>query len=604
MKPKSPDLKLLFSVLITVTICIVFFPAQRSTAEPSRSSYREPSSAQDRGTIVARLKDYDPKIEGYGFRNYGPHAALETSLDAGDLITMFGAENVCESGTTAEDCVLYEPAEEWLEQRFEILSKGHCDGLAMTSLRFWLGLPFDGRTMPANWQSGAEKVSDLQKSDALINYVAHIHALQSLAEIYEVRGRHIKDKPSQILRMLIDSMKDNSQDHLELLIYVLAEGRLTRGHAILPYAIEDMGDGEYRIHVYDSNFPGVSRYVELDATEETWRYHTAANPNQTANDYVGDANSHSLTVQNIAARELEIYGCPFCPESDERASLHHARGKKTIEDQLSFTMDGEGEYLITDPNGKRIGYDFARNAFVNEIPDADIVPYMGGLDKKVPAQYHLPRLRTATRPYNITVGGKGINQEIDADMEMTGPGFIVGFEGVLIDPGETMTMTISPNGRELSFTASQDGETPSVFITIATGHKDPSYEFEIGGIRLAAGKTVTMKLDLEKEKLFFKDNDPDRDPYDVFVTRVNPDGTEDYYENDDLDLAKKSDNYEMDFGKWDGKGDMCFEEDDEGNGFEDEECTKEANEKKKPAKPAAAVNYFDRKQPIAMLLRY
>lgn len=27
---------------------------------------------------------------------------------------------------------------------------------------------------------------------------------------------------------------------------------------------------------------------------------------------------------------------------------------------------------------------------------------------------------------------------------------------------------------------------------------------------------MTMKLDLEKQKLFFKDNDPDRDPYDVF----------------------------------------------------------------------------------------
>jgi hypothetical protein len=103
---------------------------------------------------------------------------------------------------------------------------------------------------------------------------------------------------------------------------------------------------------------------------------------------------------------------------------------------------------------------------------------------------------------------------------------------------------------------------------------------------------------------FFKDNDPDRDLYDVTVSRTNPDGTEDFYENDDLDLGKKSDNYEMDFSKWDGKGDMCFEEDEQGNGFDDEECTKEPNEKKKPAKAGAALNYFDRGQPIAMLLRY
>lgn len=602
MKRSSPMLKLLFLATVLIAVGFAIFQTTFSHAE-SVSSDKPSATVQDKGTIVARLRDYDPKIEGYGFRNYGPPYISENELDAGDLIKMFGAENVCESGSTADDCVLYEPAEEWLEQQFKMLSNGHCDGLAMTSLRFWLDLPFDGKKTPANWQSGAEKVSDLRQSEGLANYVAYIHVMQSLAETYEFRGEHFKRKPSEILHMLIDAMKDDAQDRLELGIYLRVDGRLTRGHAIAPYAIEDMGDGEYHIHVYDSNYPGVSKYVELDAKEETWRYHTAANPNQTANDYVGDANSHSLTVQSLTARELDIYGCPFCPDSSDEAKLNHARGKKTKEDQVGFTMDGEGEYMITDPNGKRIGYDFAKNGFVNEIPEADVVPYSGGMDKNVPAQYFLPRLQ-ATKPYTITVGGKFTNKEVDADMEMTGPGFLVGFEGLLVDPGEQLTMTISTNGRELSFTASADGETPNVFITIATGHKAPSYEFDIGGIKLAAGKTVTMKLDLEHQKLFFKDNDPDRDPYDVLVSRANPDGTRDYYESDDLDLAKKSDNYEMDFSKWDGKGDMCFEEDDEGNGFDDEECTKEPNEKKKPAKAAAAVNYFDRRQPIAMLLRF
>ncbi len=602
---RCPLLKLFVLASLLAAIGFALFQSTLSNAKSAAAETSLAGTSQDRGTIIARLKDYDPKVHAYGFRNYGRYEGIETELDAGDLIKLFGAENVCESGTTAQDCVLYEPAEEWLEQQFKMLGNGHCDGLAMTSLRFWLGLPFEGKEGPGAWQSGAHDVSSLQRSAALENYVAYIHVMQALSEIFTVRRTHIKNKPSEILQMLIDSMKDDSKDNFELLIYKFEEGRLTKGHAIAPYAVEDMGEGEYHIHVYDSNFPGVSKYVELDAKEETWRYHTAANPSQTASDYVGDTSTNSITVQNLGARELEEYGCPFCPESNDRARLHHAgASKKLKEDKVGFTMDGEGEYMITDPNGKRIGYDFAKSRFVNEIPEADIVPSMGGLNKNVPAQYHLPRLQTATKPYTITVGGKYTNAEVDADMELTGPGFLVGFEGLLVDPGEQLTMTISPNGRELSFTASADGETPNVFITIATGHKEPSYEFDIGGIKLAAGKTVTMKLDLEKQKLFFKDNDPDRDPYDVLVTRVNPNGTEDYYENYDLDLAKKSDNYEMDFGKWDGKGDMCFEEDDEGNGFDDEECTEEPNEKKKPAKPAAAVNYFDRKQPIAMLLRF
>jgi hypothetical protein len=602
----SRSLLFLFALTaITVGLMLVPRSAAKSDRPDTRSNSPAPRAQDDKGEIIARLKDYDPKVHGYGFRNYGRDHDNESDLDAADLIKLFGADNVCQSGTTASDCVLYEPAEEWLEKQFKMLANGHCDGLALTSLRFWLGSSFEGKASPADWQSGARKVFDLEHTQDLSNYVAYIHVMQSLEEIYTLRREQFKKKPSETLKLLIESMKDDSKNYYELLIYLLQDGRPTKGHAITPYAVEDMGDGLYHILVYDSNYHGQTKYVELNTKEESWRYHTAADPSKTASDYVGDATTNTLSVQDLEARELESYGCPFCPDSSERASLHHASAvKKPKKDQVGFAFTGEGEYLITDPNGKRIGYDFAKSRFVSEIPEADVIPNMGGLGKNVPPEYRLPRM-SSTRPYTITVGSKFTNQEVDADLDMEGPGFVVGFEDILLDPGESLTMTISPNGRELSFTASQDGETPSIFITIATSHKEPSYFFGIGGIKLSPGKTVTVKLDLEKEKLFFKDNDPDRDPYDVEVQRTNPDGTENYYENSDMDMAKKSDNYEMDFGKWDGKGDMCFEEDDEGNGFEDDECDEEPNEKKPVVKkPGAAMNYFRRDQPIAMLLWY
>ncbi len=592
------------SIFAFITIGFTWAPQSAAKSGPATRSDSPLARAQDeKGKIVAHLKDYDPTVHAYGFRNYGPYQGIESELAAGDLIKLFGAENVCESGSTAQDCVLYEPAVEWLDKQFKMLANGHCDGLAMTSLRFWLGLPFEGKSGPGDWQSGAHKVADLQRGEAIENYVAYIHVMQALSEIYVVRGAHLKNKPSEILHLLMDSMKDDSKDYFELLIYKFEDGRLTKGHAIAPYGVEDMGDGLYHILVYDSNFPGVSKYVELDTKEESWRYHTAANPSQTASDYIGNTSTNSITVQNLAARELEGYGCPFCPDSSDRASRHHVSGvRKTKKDQVGFAFTGEGEYLITDPNGKRIGYDFAKSRFVSEIPDADVIPNMGGLGKNVPAEYRLPRI-ASSKPYTIIVGGKSINQEVDADLDMEGPGFVVGFEDILVDPGENLAMTISPNGRELSFTASQDGETPSIFITIATSQKEPSYFFGIGGIKLSPGKTVTVKLDLEKQKLFFKDNDAKKDPYDVSVVRVNPDGTKNYYENQDLSIGKK-DIYEMDFSKWDGKGPMCFEEDDEENGFDDDDCTNEPNEPKKPAKPAEAVNYFRPNQPIAALLWY
>jgi len=604
MKSNRIVLKSFFSALILATIATGLALAPRSAAHTAGG----PLVQDDKGTMVAKLKDYEPPVYGYGFRNYGRDHEGENDLTAADLIRMFGAENVCESGNTAADCVLYEPAAEWIAEKLKSMEGGHCEGLAVTSLRFWQGLPFDGKSSLTDWQSGAHAVSELQHNEAVSNYVAYYHVLQFLSEISDFRAETWKMKPSEILHLLIDSMKDSSKDHYIFSIGMREDGRYTRGHAIAPYAVEDMGEGIYHVFVYDSNYPGdANKFIIIDTKEETWRYHTASDPSKTANDYLGDATSQTLGLKSQAARELEVYGCPFCPDSNQRAALHHAPGaaaaKRTKKDQVTFTLDGEGEYMITDPAGKRIGYDFAKSRFVNEIPAADVITIEGGMGKNMPPEYRLPHT-TSAKPFTVNVAGRSTDHEVDADLNMEGPGFVVGFQGILVDPGENLTMTITPDGRELSFTASQDGETPTIFITIATSHKEPSYFFEIGGIKLSPGKTVTMKLDLEKQKLFFKDNDAKRDAYDVLVTRVNPDGTRSFYEHHDLEVAKKTDNYEMDFGKWDGVGEMCFEDDDEGNGFGDDPCVEEPNDKKPAKKPAAAGNYFQTNQPFAALLWY
>ena len=169
MKRSSPETKLLLLATVLIAVGFAIFQTTFSHAESARKDEPAVRFTQDKGTIVARLKDYDPKVEGYGFRNYGGKHDNENDLDAGDLIKLFGAENVCESGSTEQDCVLYEPAEEWLEQQFKMLANGHCDGLALTSLAFWLGEPFEGKKTPADWQSGAQNVSDLKESDALFN---------------------------------------------------------------------------------------------------------------------------------------------------------------------------------------------------------------------------------------------------------------------------------------------------------------------------------------------------------------------------------------------------------------------------------------------------
>src|SRR5262249_47545193 len=179
MKRKSPKLKLLVLSLFAIALSIGLFQTRRSTAASIEFRTRATLSAQDKGTVVARLKDYDPKLDGFSIHNYGGYQGIENELYAGDLLSLLGAENVCESGSTAQDCVLYEPAEEWLQKQFKMLANGHCDGFAITSLRFWMGLPFEGKSDPAAWQTGAQSVFDLKRSEALENYIAYYHVMQA-----------------------------------------------------------------------------------------------------------------------------------------------------------------------------------------------------------------------------------------------------------------------------------------------------------------------------------------------------------------------------------------------------------------------------------------
>ena len=48
------------------------------------------------------------------------------------------------------------------------------------------------------------------------------------------------------------------------------------GHAITPYAIEEVGRGRYDVLVYDNNWPGdANRRLHIDTRANTWSYYAA-----------------------------------------------------------------------------------------------------------------------------------------------------------------------------------------------------------------------------------------------------------------------------------------------------------------------------------------
>jgi hypothetical protein len=571
MSPKMKIFKSSVLAILSIVFLVGLAIAPSSDAkhgEAKRSATRQ----EDKGTIIASIK-FDPKVDGFGFKNYGRNHEGEGDLDAADLVKMFGAENVCIEGKSANDCVLYETGQAWIDERLEAMKAGHCEGFAVDSLRFWLGKEFRGKSKPGDFQSGAEKTFDLKLDEPIANYIAYYYSLQGLKEVYEFKEQALNMKPSQILEMLVESFKEG-KEYYTMSIAKRINGEYKFGHAITPFGVEDMGDDQFRILVYDNNYPGQTRYVEIDKKDETWRYHTASNPNETESDYVGDPSTRTLGLKRMSDRERSTYECPFCEEeSGDHASPASA-------EMLTFELNGEGNILITDGAGKRLGFDPQKNQTLSEIPGAQALIIDGGLGMDVPPTYKIP-YQKGGKPFTINVSGKSLKSEVDADMEIDGPGYVVGFDNIALDPGENLTMTVSPDGQQLSFTASQDGQTPDIFITTESGPDKPSYEFKIGGIKLSPGKTVTVTLDLKKERLYFKDDDAKRDKYVVKVERTNADGTKNYYEHDNLEVGKK-DNYEIDFSKWNGKGPLCVVDDEEGNGFDDDQCVEEPNEAKPP----------------------
>ena len=522
--------------------------------------------------IIASI-DFNPTEDGYSFRNYGgsSHDGSE-DLDADDLIELFGAESVCIEGSTANDCVLYETADEWREKMIKMADGGHCLGFSVTSMRMFLDLPYRDKTTPAEFQKGAEVTHDLKPDEDLFNLIAHFHIVQTLREVYSFRGSGFKLGPAGVIKLLTESFR-NGKEHYDLAIFNRVNGKLERGHSILPFAIEDMGGGIVRIHAYDNNFPGQTKYVTINTKTNEWRYRTASNPADVARDYIGNASTNSLSLNQISDFDYEEYECPFCEKDN---GSRKAKGNAPIAPavrQMKISFSGAADLLITDPNKKQIGYDSKAKAEVNQIGGADVI-YTGGdgpEDYNYSPTYALPYNPAAKTPYNIVITGTDLKKEEDADLSIEGPGFVIGFSDILLDPKEQLSVSVAPNGESLSFTASADGETPTVFITTEDGPNKPSYSFEVGGVSIDGGKTLTMTVDVEHSKVFFKDNDGNEDAYDVHIERTNADGTKIKFDSENMNQPG-DDSFEVDFAKWDKDHQPCVEDDDDGDGFDDETC--------------------------------
>lgn len=501
------------------------------------------------GVRVASYKNaqgraFDVAVDGYSFQNYGATTHSADDLGADDMFLMFGPQ-VCASGTTAATCKLSEPAEDWRKKMLEYMNGGHCDGLAMTSLRFFNQLSFKNKTLPGDYQAAALRTNDLLfPGQTIENYLAYYWTTQIVSHV------RISDTPVGIVNRLISDFGKNPP--LGYAVHIYKAFGEPAGHSIAAYGVESVGADVSRILVYDNNFPNQRQYITVDKQANTWSYETASTPGQPTDVYTGTATTKNLILSPLSDRDRptgQYFECPFCPEPAVKAQGASAN---QISGKVEFQYTGEGSILVVNDEGQSTGDDFNTKEFVNTIPGAQVEQIFGGLGKAIPPRITVPFTETNDTKYTVYVHGKTFDSATTGSLMISGAGFTMGVDDLDLDPNELFQFQLSPDGDYISFKSTQTITAPNIYITHDPENDgDPSVSFEISGVTAQAGETIWIDLDRAQERMYFENSGSLEEQLQVIMSMAWPDGDTDEYTHA-VDLPAGSTSAFIDFGAWDG----------------------------------------------------
>jgi hypothetical protein len=357
------------------------------------------------GQIVAD-SGFRPDNDGFAFENYGNDAG-PVNLRPANVEDIFGSQ-VCAAGT-GTTCQLIPAALTWMHQANESMAGGHCMGFSVTALRFFTkALKPDPFGAPRTIALPVQGNSDLQ------SLIAEDFAYQSLPAVTD---KTVHGTPSEVLRALIAALKADNETYT--LGIFKADG--TGGHAITPFAVEDKGSGQAEILVYDNNFPGVIRKVDVDTKADRWHYVGGINPSDTNEIYEGDASTKSMSLLPTTPGEGK-QPCPFCPAKAKANPAYPVPDRlKYIEVALHGTRANHPHLLFTDEQGRRTGFTGGR--FVNQVPGIRIVQNYSVQNWQSGAEpvFHLP---LGHPQYTVTVDGAALRSPITTRITVNGGGVV------------------------------------------------------------------------------------------------------------------------------------------------------------------------------------
>ncbi len=236
----------------------------------------------------------------FSFANWGNYQYTGDTFNADEFVTLFGAANVCVSGT-ANNCVLTTESQERLDKLNSQVAGGRCEGMVVMS-----ALLAAGAVKLEDLQPGAKSVSDLDPNDPkLLKQINYWWATQFspkvVADTTIIREKGIKGVLDGALKGLRKGV------FATMGIYTKSSG-----HALLPVGVTRAADGTFNIIVYDSNLPDQLSRVVIDPVKETWIYlEGAVTPGQATGGWSGTSGTIELTP--LISREGGST-CEFCKD--------------------------------------------------------------------------------------------------------------------------------------------------------------------------------------------------------------------------------------------------------------------------------------------------
>ena len=256
-----------------------------------------------------------PNPNGFAFANFGAAASPEV-FGAEDLVAMFGSgPDVCVEGS--DPCQPTAEAAAWAAMVNDNRAAGHCEGFAVLSANRFAA----GKTPPS-----VQLTMDPTVTKDIMRAFATQFFQSTQEETIGWQGKSLKDKVAAL-----ESAFASKKAIYTLAIYT-AEG----GHAVLPYAIEYASPDQAKIKIYDSNWPGQDRWVNVDLANETWTFpYSGADPNNDPNAWSGGPKD--LDITSMSARDA--------------AKIPFGKGNGDVTKSLLLIRSAALNWSITTPSG-------------------------------------------------------------------------------------------------------------------------------------------------------------------------------------------------------------------------------------------------------------